>query len=64
MLDRPTSLAYLRVNDTVEDRSFFSGSGTVVYLRGNEAYVRFDDGSEEAVDTELFTHYDARHWLI
>ena len=58
------TLAYLRLNDTVEDRSLSTGYGHIVYLKGNRAYVRYTDGSEEEVDTELFVHYDQRHWII
>jgi hypothetical protein len=54
----------LRVHDRVEDRSLFSGAGEIVYLRGNEVFVRFDDGSEEAVDEELFVPHADRVWLI
>jgi hypothetical protein len=54
----------LRVHDQVEDRSLFSGSGVISYLRGNEAFVRFDDGSEEAVDVELFVPHGERCWTI
>lgn len=59
-----TWLAYLRVNDTVEDRSCYSGTGRIVYLQGNEAYIQYTDGSEEVVDTELFVHCAYRHWII
>ena len=58
------SLAYLQLNDKVEDRSFFSGVGRVAYLTGNEVRVYFDDGSEETIDAELFRPYDANHWII
>jgi hypothetical protein len=58
------TLAYLRVNDIVEDRSLSHHTGHIVYLRGSEAYVRYADGSEEAVNTELFIHHDERRWII
>ena len=57
-------LTYLRLGDAVEDRSLWSGTGHIVYLRGNEAFVRYPDGSEETVDAELFVPYDERHWII
>ena len=56
--------SYIRLGDLVEDRSLYNGFGHIVYLRGNEACVRFSDGSEEVVDAELFTQHDARHWII
>ena len=59
-----SQLMFLRVHDTVEDRSLFTGTGEVVYLRGNEAYVRYSDGSEEVVAAELFAHHSERHWTI
>ena len=57
-------LAYLRLGDAVEDRSLSHHTGHIVYLRGNEVYVRFTDGSEEVVDAELFTQHDERRWVI
>ena len=54
----------LCVRDRVEDRSLFSGCGEISYLRGNEVMVRFDDGSEEAVDEELFKPHGKGNWII
>jgi len=53
-----------RYGDIVEDRSLSSGTGHIAYLRGNEVYVRYTDGSEEVVSAELLVHYDERHWII
>lgn len=58
------SLAYLRVNDKVEDRSMYTGTGKVVYLSGNTAIILYNNGIEETVDTDAFKYYDYRHWII
>jgi hypothetical protein len=58
------SLAFLRVNDKVEDRSMYTGTGVVVYLAGQQATVQFDCGAEETIDTDVFRYYDKRHWII
>lgn len=64
MRKQSASLAYLRAGDKVEDRSMYTGTGVVVYLRGNQATVQFDCGAEETIDTDVFKYYDRRHWLI
>jgi hypothetical protein len=61
MLD---TLAYLRLNDTVEDRSTYSGHGWIVYFAGNYARIEYADGSEEEVSIELFRQCGWRHWVI
>jgi hypothetical protein len=58
------TLAYLRLNDLVEDRSLSHHTGHIVYLRGNVAWIRFPDGSEEVVNADLFIHHDERRWII
>jgi hypothetical protein len=57
-------LAYLRLDDTVEDRTTMSGTGKIVFLSDTSAFIRYMDGSEEEVDTEIFVHYYDRHWII
>lgn len=57
-------LMTLRVRDRVEDRSFFSGRGVVAYLEGNRVGVRFEDGSEEIVDEQLFKAHGPHRWTI
>jgi len=55
---------YSRLGDKVEDRSLSTGTGYIVYLRGNEIGIRYSDGSEETVDADLLIAYDVRHWII
>jgi hypothetical protein len=53
-----------KLYDVVEDRSLMTGIGHIAYLRGNNVYVRYSDGSEEVVDAELLVRYDDDHWII